>query len=41
MPIWWHEITFDALCLFNSVTAIIALLGVVDLRQKLNTLIGK
>lgn len=41
MPGWWHEITFDALCIFNSLTAGIALFGVVDLRHKLKALIGK
>lgn len=39
MPSWWHEFTFDALCILNSLAAGLALVGVADLRHKLKAMI--
>lgn len=41
MPGWWHEFTFDFLCIVNSVAAGLALIGVADVRHKLQAVIGK
>lgn len=42
MPTWWHEITFDLICILNSIASVSALIGVAALRHKMHTLlIGK
>ena len=39
MPGWWHELTFDFLCIVNSVAAGLALIGVADVRAKLKAVV--
>ena len=39
MPEWWHELTFDLLCILNSIASVSALIGVAALRHKMHALL--
>lgn len=41
MPDWWHELSFDLLCILNSIAAAAALVGVHSLRRQIHDLLTR